>query len=82
MAGNGKKEIGLRKATTLHVHQASIMYISLRSLLNCNFTFCGGREHKTTIFFYLSCIRLSLKNSTPKKLPTFETLNEIKIYAR
>ena len=67
MAGNGKKAIGLRKATTLLVHHAS-MYISLRSLLICNFTFCGGREHKTTIFFFLSCIRLSLLEFNSQKI--------------
>ena len=53
---NVKKAIALlRKTTTLHVHHA-FLYISLPSLHDYdvkipNFTFCGGREHKTTTFF-------------------------------
>ena len=53
---NGKKAIGLiSKTTTLHVHHA-FLYISLPSLHDYNvkvpnFTFCRGREHKTTTFF-------------------------------
>ena len=59
---NGKKKaIGYisKLATTLHVHHA-FLYISLPSLLDYhvkmpNFTFCGGRGHKTTrdfLFFF------------------------------
>ena len=57
--GNGKNAIGwISKTTTLHVHHA-VLYISLPSLHNCNvkvpnFTFCRGREHKTTTFFFFS----------------------------
>ena len=53
---NGKKAIGLiSKPTTFHVHHA-FLYISLPSLPDYNvkvpeFTFCRGREHKTTTFF-------------------------------
>ena len=53
---NGKKAIGLiSKTTTLQVHHA-FLYISLPSLPDYNvkvpeFTFCRGREHKTTTFF-------------------------------
>ena len=53
---NGKKAIGLiSKKTTFHVHHA-FLYISLPSLPDYNvkvpeFTFCRGREHKTTTFF-------------------------------
>ena len=57
---NGKKAIGLisKKTTTLHVHHA-FLYISLPSLHDYNvkvvkFTFCLGREHKTTTFFLFS----------------------------
>ena len=44
------------KTTTLHVHR-TFLYISLPSLHDYdvkfpNFTFCGGREHKTTSFFF------------------------------
>ena len=47
----------LSKTTTFHVHHA-FLYISLASLQDYdvkppNFTFCGEREHKTTIFFFL-----------------------------
>ena len=54
--GEGKKAIGfISKTTTLHAHQA-LLYISLPSLPDYNmkvpeFTFCRGREHKTTTFF-------------------------------
>ena len=56
---NGKKAIGLlNKTTTLHVHHP-FLYISLPSLHDYNikvrnFTFCGGREHTTTTFFFFS----------------------------
>ena len=54
---NGKNTIGLiSKTTILHVHHA-FLYISLPSLHNYdvkppNFTFYGGRDHKTTIFVF------------------------------
>ena len=46
----------LSKTTTLHV-QHTFLYISLPSLQDYdvkmpNFTFYGGREHKTTVFFF------------------------------
>ena len=57
---NGKKATGLdmtSKTTTLHVHHA-FLYISLPSLHNYHvkrpkFTFCRGREQKTTTFRFL-----------------------------
>ena len=55
---NGRNAIGLiSKTTTLHVHHA-FLYISLPSLHEYdvkmpNFTFCRGREHNTTTFFFL-----------------------------
>ena len=47
----------LDKTTTLHVQHA-FLYISLPSLHDYDmkmsiFTFCGGRERKTTAFFFL-----------------------------
>ena len=54
-----KKAIGLiSKTTALHVHHA-FLYISLPSLHDYNvklpnFTFCRGREQKTTTFFFFS----------------------------
>ena len=56
---NGKKAKALvGKTTTLHVHHA-FFYISLPSLPDYdierpNFTFCGGRKHKATTFFFFS----------------------------
>ena len=53
---NSNEPIGLiGKITTLHVHHA-FLYISLQPLHDYNvktpdFTFCRGREHKTTTFF-------------------------------
>ena len=55
---NGKEGIDLiSKTTTLQVHHA-FLYISLPSLHDYdvkmpNFTFCRGREHNTTTFFFL-----------------------------
>ena len=52
-----KKQLAqIGKTTALHVHHA-FLYISLPSLHDYdvkmrNFTFCGGREHKTTFFFF------------------------------
>ena len=55
---NGKEGIDfISKTTTLQVHHA-FLYISLPSLHEYdvkmpNFTFCRGREHNTTTFFFL-----------------------------
>ena len=56
---NGKKAIGLDwQTTTLHVYHA-FLYISLPSLHYYDvkipiFTFCEGRERKTTTFSFFS----------------------------
>ena len=58
---NSKKAICLDwQKNNLHVHHA-FLYISLPSLYDynvevpqANFMFCGGREHTTTTFFFLS----------------------------
>ena len=57
---NGKKARGLdwQKKTTLQEHHA-FLHISLPSLHDYNvklpnFTFCRGREKKTTTFFFIS----------------------------
>ena len=56
---NGKKaKVSIGKTTILHVHHA-FLYISLPSLHDydvkiSNFTFCQGREHKITTFFFFS----------------------------
>ena len=43
-----------------------------------NFTFCLGREHKTTIFFFLSWTLIqSLRIKLQRNLPTFDELNEM-----
>ena len=53
-----KQQVQTGKTTTLHVHNA-FLYISLPSLHDYNvklpnFTFCRGREQKTTTFFFFS----------------------------
>ena len=53
-----KQQVQTGKTTTLHVHHA-FLYISLPSLHDYNvklpnFTFCRGREQKTTTFFFFS----------------------------
>ena len=50
----------------------SFLYISLLSLHDNNvkrpiFTFCGGREHKTTVFFFPNFDTL-FKDSNPEEL--------------
>ena len=75
-----------RKTTTLHVHHA-FLYISFPSLHDYdvkfpNFTFCGGREHKTTTFFFF--LRTSIQSfrvQPLENLSIFDELNEIKISA-
>ena len=43
-----------------------------------NFTFCRGREHKTTTFFFFSWTLIqSFRIQLQKKLPTFDELNEM-----
>ena len=54
----GKKATGLDWQNNNNLHVGSrLLYISLPSLHDydvelLNFTFYGGREHKTTIFFF------------------------------
>ena len=70
------------KTKTLLVHHA-FLYISLSSLNDHNvklpnFTFCRGREQETTTFFFLFLnFDAVLYNSTPKKLPAFDELDEM-----
>ena len=82
--GNSKNAIGLiSKTTTLHVHHA-FWYISLPSLHDYNvklpnFTFCRGREHKTTTFFFFSWrLKQSFRIQLPKNFPAYGKLNEMK----
>ena len=77
-----RQKIG--EKTTLHVHHA-FLYVSLPSLHDNdvkvpNFTFSGGREHKTTTMFsfsWTSTLSLSYRIQLQKNLPTFEELNEV-----
>ena len=82
--GTAKKpEVQIGKTTTLQEHHA-FLHISLPSLHDYNvklpnFTFCRGREKKTTTFFFsfpeLWCS--SLKFNFKKNLPTFDELNQV-----
>ena len=71
---NGKKAIGLDwQTTTLHVYHA-FLYISLPSLHYYDvkmpiFTFCEGRERKTTTFSFFSWTSIqSLRIEVQKKI--------------
>ena len=47
-----------------------------------NFTFCGGREHKTTPFVFFSSTSIqSFRIQLQKKLSTFDELNEMELSA-
>ena len=69
----------MSKTATLHVHHA-FLYFSLPSLHDYNvkvpnFTFCWGREHKTTTFLFFSWTLIqSFRIQLQKKLPTFDEL--------
>ena len=80
---NGKKaKVSIGKTTALHVHHA-FLYISLPSQHDYvvkipNFTFCGGREHKTRTFFFFSWTLIQPSRiQLQRKLPTFDELNEM-----
>ena len=58
---NGKKAIGLDKennnfarALRFFVHLIAVFAGLQRETAYCNFTFCRGREQKTTTFFFFS----------------------------
>ena len=58
---NGKKAIGLDKqnnnfahASRFFVHLIAVFAGLQRETAYCNFTFCRGREQKTTTFFFFS----------------------------
>ena len=65
----------------MHVHHA-LLYLSLPSLHDydvrlSNFTFCRGREHKTTTFFsFFWTLIQSFRIQLQKNSPTFHELNE------
>ena len=66
---NGKKEIGSDKQNNNFAHASRFLYISLPSLHDYNvklpnFTFCRGREQKTTTFLFFSWTLMH----SPKKL--------------
>ena len=43
-----------------------------------NFTFCEGREHKATTFFFFSCtLTQSFRIQRQKNMPTFDELHEM-----
>ena len=72
-----KQKLLIGKTTTLHVPHA-FLYISLPSLRDYvvtmpNFTFCGGRVHKTTTFFFFCWTFIqSFRIQIQKKLLTFD----------
>ena len=77
---DGKKAIGLiSKTTTFH----AFWYISLPSSHDYEvkapkFTFCRGREHKATTFFFFSWTLIqSFRIQIQKHLPTFDEVSEM-----
>ena len=89
---NGKKAIGLiRKTVTLHVHHA-FLYIFLPSLHGYdvklpNFTFCGGRERKTTTLFFFSwtliqSVRIQLQKKSPNLTNWTRWKKRVKVWNR
>ena len=78
---NDKKVIGLdrqnnnsARASRFFVH----FFAVTAKLRRENFTFCGGREPKTTTFFFFSSTSIHFSGIHSKKLLTFDELNEIK----
>ena len=89
---NGKKAIGLiRKTVTLHVHHA-FLYIFVPSLHGYdvklpNFTFCGGRERKTTTLFFFSwtliqSVRIQLQKKSPNLTNWTRWKKRVKVWSR
>ena len=80
---DGKKAIGLdRQNNNLQVHD-SFWYFCFPSLHDNNvrvpnFTFCRGREHKTTTFVFFSWTLIqSFRIQLQKNLHTFEERKEM-----
>ena len=75
--------IAFRLAKNNCTYITLFLYISLPSLHDYNmkvrkFTFCRGREHKTTTFFFFSWTLIqSFRIQLQKNLPTFDELNEM-----
>ena len=66
------------KLKKLHVHHA-FLHISLPSLLDYDvklpsFTFNGGRERKTTIFFFFFLNFDTVVESTPEEFPNIRQI--------
>ena len=79
---NGKKAIGLDWQNNNDFARAAFLYISLPSLHDYyvkipNFTFRGGREHKTTLFFFSLNLIQSFRIQLLQNLPTFDELNKM-----
>ena len=78
---NGKKAIGLNEQNNNFARASSFLYIPLPSLRDYNvklrnFTFCRGREQKTTTFFFFSwTLMQSFRIQLQKNWPTFDELN-------
>ena len=77
--GSDKQNNNFACASRLFVHFfAVVARLRLESTVP-NFKFCGRREHKTTIFFFVSWTSMqSFRIYLKKKSPTFVELNEVK----
>ena len=76
-----QKKHGFHKQNNNFAHASSFLYMPLPSLHDYevkapNFTFCGGRAHTTTTFFFFSCIlKQSFRIQLQNNLPTFDELH-------
>ena len=80
-----QKAVGLDWQNNNLARASRFLYISLPSLYDYDvkipsFTFCGGREHKTTtLFFFSSTPITSFRIQPQKKLQTFDELNDMEL---
>ena len=82
---NGKKAIGFDKQNN-NFARASRFFVRFFAALHDNdvklpnFTFSGGREHKTSTLFsfsWTSTLSISYRIQLQKNSPTFDELNEV-----
>ena len=79
---NVKKAVGLdwqyifARASRFFVHVFAVT-ARLRRDSALYFTFCGGREHKTTLFFLFCTSIWYFTIQLQTKCPTFDELNEM-----
>ena len=77
--GLEKQNNNFARASGFFVHFFAVVARLRHESTVPNFTFWGGREHKTTIFFFFSWTSMqSFRIHLQKRSPTFVELNEVK----